>query len=205
MNRRFSEGPQFSYTPWPRRYLIFGPVFAILQIILFFALFIFGIGLSDSIPPHTPWKDRTIDAIDVILMAMFYPLHFIGTGSTGLELVLMALNALLWGLCAVGIWHALAAIVNKDKGNMTPFSISSQPAISEMGPGIGRPVMWLYRTSGSKSTSLGHTTVPISGFTLTCAKNCLSSKAANIPPWPTIHEARSILPVTPSVKVSSNW
>jgi len=35
------------------------------------------------------------------------------------------------------------------------------------GIGIGVPVAWLYNTSGSRSTSLGHTSVPISGSTRT--------------------------------------
>src|SRR5208282_5126027 len=75
MNPRFSEDPQSSHRPWPRRYLIFGPLFAVLHIILFFALFVLGIGISDAAP--TPGNKRTVHALDVILMAMNYPLHFI--------------------------------------------------------------------------------------------------------------------------------
>ena len=71
------------------------------------------------------------------------------------------------------------------------------------GIGIGLPVAWLYNTSGSRSTSLDQTRVPISESTHTWEKNRTSCRGVNTPPRPAILFRKSSCATFPSAKVSS--
>jgi len=64
---------------------------------------------------------------------------------------------------------ASAAFVHMPQPSLAA-TVGRHPATSEIGPGIGLPVTWLYKTSGSKSTPFGQTIVPMSAFTSTRAK-----------------------------------
>src|SRR5258708_5333124 len=96
-------------TDWARRYRIYVPIFAgIYVVVLLGSSFVIGLQYMDVPPGSVP------RSVEVFFALIGFPLFtlFPDVNSKNLPVLLLVLviNACVWGAAIVGLWHAIGAI-----------------------------------------------------------------------------------------------